>query len=36
MPPLFLLQVGTGTWLSLVALWSQCICFNVFLIDISY
>ena len=35
MPPLFLLQVWTGTWLSLVALQSQCICFNVFLIDIS-
>lgn len=35
MPPLFLLQVGTGTWLSLVALQSQRVCFNVFLIDIS-
>lgn len=33
--PLFLLQVGTETWLSLVALQSQCICFNMFLIDVS-
>lgn len=35
MLPLFLLQAGTGTWLSLVAAQAECICFNVVLIDVS-
>lgn len=35
MLPLFLLQAGAGTWLSLAAVQTECICFNVVLIGIS-